>query len=67
MFENDAVKHLSQLLENTQESFVGLSTRWDELQPKKEFNVKISEDFHLGFVFGKLEDKFVGWFYSQYG
>lgn len=67
MMENDAVKHLDQLLENTQESFVGLSTRWDELQPKKEFNVKISEDFHLGFVFGKLEDEFVGWFYSQYG
>ena len=59
--------YLEQLLAKTQESFDGLSTRWNELQPRQEFNVKISEDFHLGFVFGKLEDDFVGWFYSEYG
>jgi len=65
--ESESLEYLDKLLEKTQESFVGLSTRWDELQPKKEFDVKISEDFHLGFVFGKLEDEFVGWFYSKYG
>ena len=60
-------QYLEQLLEKTQTSFDGLSTRWNELQPREDFDVKISEDFHLGFVFGKLEDDFVGWFYSEFG
>ncbi len=65
--EKKSLDHLEQLLQRTQESFEGLSVRWDELQPRQEFDVKISEDFHLGFVFGKLEDDFIGWFYSEYG
>ena len=65
--EKKSLIHLEDSLKKTQESFDGLSTRWNELQPRKEFYVKISEDFHLGFVFGKLEDDFVGWFYSEYG
>ena len=65
--EKKSLDHLEQLLKKTQESFDGLSARWSELQPRSEFDVKISEDFHLGFVFGKLEDNFVGWFYSKYG
>ena len=65
--EKKSLDHLEQLLQRTQESFEGLSARWDDLEPKREFDVKISEEFHLGFVFGKLEDDFVGWFYSVYG
>jgi len=65
--EKKSLDHLEQLLKKTQESFDGLSARWSELQPRSEFDVKISEDFHLGFVFGKLEDDFVGWFYSEHG
>ena len=65
--EKKSLDHLEQLLKKTQELFDGLSARWSELQPRSEFDVKISEDFHLGFVFGKLEDDFVGWFYSEYG
>jgi hypothetical protein len=65
--EKKSLDHLAQLLERTQESFRGLSVRWDDLQPRREFDVKLSEDFHLGFVFGKLEEDFVGWFYSENG
>lgn len=65
--ETKSLDYLEELLKKTQESFDGLSARWNELQPRQEFDVKISEDFHLGFVFGKLEDAFVGWFYSQNG
>ena len=65
--EKKSLDHLAQLLERTQESFRGLSARWDGLQPRQEFDLKISEDFHLGFVFGKLEEDFVGWFYSENG
>ncbi len=65
--EKKSLEHLEQLLQRTQESFEGLSARWDELVPQQEFYIKISEDFHHGFVFGKLEDDFVGWFYSENG
>ena len=65
--EKEASEYLDNLLENAQNSFEGLSARWNDLQPKREFDVKISEDFHLGFVFGKIEESFVGWFYSRYG
>ena len=51
--EKKSLDHLEQLLKKTQESFDGLSARWSGLQPRSEFDVKISEDFHLGFVFGK--------------
>jgi hypothetical protein len=62
-----SLEYLDELLEKTQESFDGLSARWNDLQPRKDYDVKISEDFHLGFVFGKLEDDFVSWFYSKHG
>ena len=62
-----ALDHLEQLLQRTQKSFEGISVRWNELHLQEEFHIKISEDFCLGFVFGKLEDDFVGWFYSNYG
>ena len=65
--EEKAIAKLEQLLNKTQESFEGLSVRWEELQPQREFGVKISEDFHLGFVFGKIEEEFVSWFYSEFG
>ncbi len=65
--EDTAIKYLENLLENSQYSFEGMSSRWDDLQPKRQFGIKISEDFHLGFVFGKIEDEFVKWFYSSYG
>ena len=59
--------YLKRLLQRTEESFDGLSSRWDDLRPKREFNVKISEDFHLGYVFGALESDFVADFYSVHG
>ena len=65
--EKEASEYLGNLLENAQNAFEGLSVRWNDLQPKREFNVKISEDFHLGFVFGNIEESFIGWFYSKYG
>lgn len=62
-----SLDHLEYLLERTEESFEGLSVRWDELQPREKFDVKISEDFHLGFLFGKIEGDFVDHFYSEHG
>ena len=65
--DSKSTTYLDKLLNTTKDSFDGLSARWDELQPSEEFYIKISEDFHLGFVFGKIEDSFIQWFYSNYG
>lgn len=59
--------YLKNLIEKAQFSFDGMSSRWDDLQPHRTFSVRVSEDFHLGFMFGKIEDDFVSWFYSKYG
>ena len=67
MLDDKSKEHLEKLLEETQEAFEGLSERWNGLQPRKDFEVKISEDFHLGFVFGKLEERFVSDFYAKKG
>ena len=65
--DESSKKHLASLIEKAQFSFDGMSSRWDDLQPHRNFAVKVSEDFHLGFVFGKLEEDFASWFYSKYG
>ena len=58
--EKKSLDHLEQLLERTQGSFEGLYARWDNLQPRREFDVKMLD-------FGKMEDDFVGWFYTEHG
>lgn len=65
--DKKSIQYVEKLLSQTFESFDGLSTRWKELRMTEEFYFKISEDFFLGFVFGKMEDTFVSWFYSQHG
>ncbi len=40
--EKKSLDHLEQLLQRTQESFEGLSARWDDLQPRREFDVRVS-------------------------
>lgn len=65
--EKESLDHLEQLLNHTQESFSGLSARLDDFQPRQEFDLKTPEDFHLGFIFGKLEEDFINWFYSKHG
>lgn len=65
--EQNSQNRLKQLLERAEESFGGLFARWGKFQPRREFDVMISEDFHLGFVFGKLEDDFVEPSYSEHG
>ena len=44
-----------------------MSSRWDDLRPARKFGIKLDEIFHLGFIFGKMEDDFNSWFYSKNG
>lgn len=61
--ENVSIK-LKSLLEMTQDQYEGITTRWDEIKHIAKFDLKNSDDFKIGFVFGKMESKFISWFYS---
>ncbi len=62
-----AQEKLEDLLDMSQVNFEEMSARWDELQPQSFFNVKNSDNFLLGYVFGKIEHKFIDWFYAEFG
>lgn len=60
-------RHLGELLEKALESFDGLCARWEELQPQRQFSIRNSEEFRLGYLFGSIEENFTAWFYSNFG
>jgi len=65
--EKKAIEKLKDLLDMSQSNFEEMSARWDELEPKSFFSKKNSNDFLVGYVFGKIEHKFISWFYAEYG
>ena len=65
--EKKALEHLQGLLNMSKENFEEMSSRWDEFEPHSLFDIKNTKDFQKGYVFGKIEHKFISWFYSEYG
>lgn len=66
-FDKDVLEELKSLLEMSRDEYEGIMTRWAEIGPISKFNLCDSEDFKIGFVFGKMESKFLSWFYSMHG
>ena len=65
--EKAAELQLHKLLEMSNEQFVEMEERWEDLDKDALYNVRKSKDFRLGYTFGKIEHKFISWFYSEYG
>ena len=65
--EKKAKETLESLLEMSIKDFDEMSTVWEEFDLEFPFNIKHSNDFFVGYVFGKIEHKFVSWFYSEFG
>jgi uncharacterized metal-binding protein len=65
--EKEATLKLKSLLEMSLEQFGWLRERWDELLLSDKYPIKIGPDFFAGYVFGKMEHKFIDWFYSTHG
>jgi hypothetical protein len=51
----------------SKEQFTEMEERWKDLEKDSLFSVRKSKDFQLGYVYGKIEHKFISWFYSEYG
>lgn len=64
---DDAKKQLNRLLSDEEEKYLDSIARWEELDPKTHLGVQNIADFHLGYIFGSIEEKFVKWYYSMYG
>ena len=58
---------LDQLLEISKENFVEMLERWQDLEKNSLYQIRNMEQFKIGYVFGKIEHKFISWFYSEYG
>ena len=65
--EKKAKDHLDTLLEMSQENFTEMYDRWQDLDKDSLFSIRNSKEFQIGYVFGKIEHKFISWFYSVYG
>ena len=65
--EKKAKDHLDRLLEMSQENFTEMYERWEDLDKDSLFSIRNSKEFQIGYVFGKIEHKFISWFYSEYG
>ncbi len=67
IIEKKAKDYLYRLLEMSQENFTEMSERWSDLDKDSLFSIRNSKKFQIGYVFGKIEHKFISWFYSEYG
>jgi|GEM_PF-6552751 len=67
IIEKKAKDYLYRLLEMSQENFTEMSERWSDLDKDSLFSIRNSKEFRIGYVFGKIEHKFISWFYSEYG
>ncbi len=65
--DKQAKEKLEDLLDMSGENFKEMALRWDELKPESEFSIKDSHAFLAGYVCGKIEHKFIDWFYSEFG
>ncbi len=62
-----AKKYLNKLLDEEEKMYSVAFLRWEELDPKTHFGIQNIDDFHLGYVFGTIEQKFIKWYYSEFG
>jgi hypothetical protein len=65
--EKKAKGQLDKLLEMSKEHFIEMEERWKDFDKDSLYSVRKSKDFQLGYVYGKIEHKFISWFYSEYG
>ncbi len=65
--EKKALEKLGDLLEMAKENFEEIVERWEDLEKDPLYKIRNNEQFKIGYVFGKIEHKFISWFYSEFG
>ena len=67
VLEKKAVGQLDKLLKMSKENFVEMLERWQETEKNSLYGIRNLEQFKIGYVMGKIEHKFISWFYSEFG
>jgi len=65
--EKKALEELDKLLEMTKENFTEMLERWQDLEKNSLYKIRNMDEFKIGYTFGKIEHKFISWFYSEFG
>lgn len=65
--EKKALEELEKLLEMSKENFVEMLERWQDTEKNSLYQIRNMEQFKIGYVIGKIEHKFISWFYSEFG
>ena len=65
--EKKALEQLNKLLEMSKENFVEMLERWQDIEKNSLYNIRNMEQFKIGYIIGKIEHKFISWFYSEFG
>ena len=67
ILEKKAVEQLNNLLKMSKENWVERGERWQDTEKKSREGIRNLEQFKIGYVIGKIEHKFISWFYSEFG
>jgi hypothetical protein len=65
--EKKALEQLDKLLEMAKENFIEMLERWQDIEKNSLYSIRNMEQFKIGYVVGKIEHKFISWFYSEFG
>lgn len=67
VLEKKALEELEKLLEMSKENLVEMLERWKDTEKNSLYKLRNMEQFKIGYVIGKIEHKFISWFYSEFG
>ncbi len=67
VLEKKALEELGKLLEMSKENLVEMLERWKDTEKNSLYKLRNMEQFKIGYVIGKIEHKFISWFYSEFG
>ena len=67
VLEKKALEELDKLLEMSKENLAEMLERWQDIEKNTFYKIRNMEQFKIGYVIGKIEHKFISWFYSEFG
>lgn len=67
VLEKKALEQLEKLLKMSKENYVEMLDRWQDTEKNSLYEIRNLDQFKIGYVMGKIEHKFISWFYSEFG
>ena len=65
--EKKALEELEKLLQMSRENLIEMLERWQDIEKNSLYEIRNMDQFRIGYIVGKIEHKFISWFYSEFG